>query len=54
MASSIPPAIEAAAAVGSVEWLIVELDHAAGPVIDAVTGSIEYLVGRGLARSARA
>ena len=48
------PAIEAAMAVGSVEWLIVELDHAAGPVIDAVTGSIEYLVGRGLARSSRA
>ena len=45
------PAIEAAATTGSVEWLIVELDHAAGPVIDAVSGSIEYLVGRGLARS---
>ena len=47
-------AIDAAAAAGSVEWLIVELDHADGPVIDAVTGSIEYLVGRGLARSSRA
>jgi hypothetical protein len=48
------PAIEAAATTGSVEWLIIELDHAAGPVIDAVSGSIEYLVGRGLARSSRA
>jgi sugar phosphate isomerase/epimerase len=48
------PAIEAAATAGSVEWLIVELDHADGPVIDAVTGSIEYLVSRGLARSSRA
>ena len=47
-------AIEAAATAGSVEWLIVELDHADGPMIDAVTGSIEYLVGRGLARSSRA
>ena len=45
------PAIAALADAPNVEWLIVELDHAAGPVIDAVSGSIDYLVGRGLARS---
>jgi len=47
------PAIEAARSIPAVEWLIVELDHAAGPVMDAVSGSIEHLVSRGLARSAR-
>ena len=48
------PAIAALAEAPNAEWLIVELDHAAGPVIDAVSGSIAYLVGRGLARSSRA
>jgi sugar phosphate isomerase/epimerase len=47
------PAIAAAADAGSVEWLIVELDHAEGPVIDPVRGSAEFLFGRGLARSSR-
>ena len=47
------PAIAAAADVGDVEWLIVELDHADGPVIEPVRGSAEYLFGRGLARRAR-
>jgi hypothetical protein len=44
------PAIAAAAEVGGVEWLIVELDHADGPVVDAVRGSAQFLFGRGLAR----
>ncbi len=48
------PAIAALAEAPNADWLIVELDHAAGPVIDAVAGSIAYLAGRGLARSSRA
>jgi sugar phosphate isomerase/epimerase len=44
------PAIAAAVEVGGVEWLIVELDHADGPVVDAVRGSAQFLFGRGLAR----
>jgi sugar phosphate isomerase/epimerase len=46
-------AIEAAVASPSVEWLIVELDRADGLVIDAVSGSIDFLVPRGLARTGR-
>ena len=45
------PAIRAAEAAGSVEWLIVEFDRVAGPPIDGVRASLENLVGRGLARS---
>jgi sugar phosphate isomerase/epimerase len=45
------PAIRAAEAAGSMEWLIVEFDHVAGPPIDGVRASLENLVGRGLARS---
>ena len=44
------PAIAAAADAGNVEWLIVELDHADGPVIDPVRGSAEFLFRHGLAR----
>jgi sugar phosphate isomerase/epimerase len=47
------PAIRAADAAGSVEWLLVEFDHAVGPPIDGVRASLENLVGRGLARSRR-
>jgi sugar phosphate isomerase/epimerase len=43
-------AIEAAGAHQSIEWLIVEFDHSAGPPIDAVRASYDFLVGRGLAR----
>ena len=45
------PAIRAAEAAGSVEWLIVEFDQVVGPPIDGVRSSLENLVGRGLARS---
>jgi sugar phosphate isomerase/epimerase len=45
------PAIAAAQASGSVEWLIVEFDHVDGPPIDATRASLEYLVGRGLGRA---
>jgi sugar phosphate isomerase/epimerase len=47
------PAIRAADAAGSVEWLIVEFDHVVGPPIDGVRASLENLVERGLARSRR-
>jgi sugar phosphate isomerase/epimerase len=43
-------AVEAAGARSSVEWLIVEFDHAAGPVIDSIRDSYRFLVGRSLAR----
>jgi sugar phosphate isomerase/epimerase len=45
------PAILAAEAAGSLEWLIVEFDHVVGPPIDGVRASLENLVARGLARS---
>jgi sugar phosphate isomerase/epimerase len=45
------PAIRAAEAAGSVEWLIVEFDQVVGPPIDGVRASLENLVRRGLARS---
>ena len=43
-------AIEAARPHPSVEWLIVEFDHAAGSVIKAIRESYGFLVGHGLAR----
>jgi sugar phosphate isomerase/epimerase len=45
------PAIEAAEAQGSVEWLIVEFDHVEGSAIKAVRQSLDNLTARGLARS---
>ena len=45
------PAVRAAEAAGSVEWLIVEFDKVVGPPIDGVRSSLENLVGRGLGRS---
>lgn len=45
------PAIAAADAEGSVEWLIVEFDHVDGSAIEAVRDSLENLTARGLARS---
>jgi sugar phosphate isomerase/epimerase len=45
------PAIAAAEAHGSVEWLIVEFDHVDGSAIDAVGKSLTNLTARGLARS---
>jgi sugar phosphate isomerase/epimerase len=48
------PAIAAAEAQPSVEWLIVEFDHVEGPAIDATRGSLENLVARGLARGRQA
>lgn len=45
------PAIEAAKALPSVEWLIVEFDHVEGSAIEAVRASLVNLTTRGLARS---
>jgi len=39
-----------AAGAGSVEWLIVELDHCATDIMEAVRKSYQYLIGKGLAR----
>ncbi len=47
------PAVRAAEAAGSVEWLIVEFDHVVGPPIDGVRSSLDHLVRRGLARGRR-
>ncbi len=47
------PAIAAASASGSVEWLIVEFDYATGSVIDAVRQSATNLIERGLASGRR-
>jgi len=44
------PAIDAAMAGTSVEWLIVEFDHVAGSAIEAAARSTSYLVEHGLAR----
>jgi sugar phosphate isomerase/epimerase len=44
------PAVRAAESTGSVEWLIVEFDHVAGPPLDAVRQSLDNLVARGLGR----
>lgn len=38
------------AAEGTVEWLIVELDHCATDMLEAVEKSYQYFVGEGLAR----
>ena len=40
----------AAAGTGATEWLIVELDHCATDMLEAVSKSYQYLIGRGLAR----
>lgn len=45
------PAIAAAEAQGSVEWLIVEFDHVEGSAIKATRQSLANLTARGLARS---
>jgi sugar phosphate isomerase/epimerase len=45
------PAIAAADALGSVEWLIVEFDHVEGSAIDATRQSLVELTARGLAHS---
>jgi sugar phosphate isomerase/epimerase len=45
------PAIAAAEATGSVEWLIVEFDHVEGSAIEAARQSVANLTARGLARS---
>jgi len=45
------PAVEAAAAAGGVEWLIVEFDHVAGSPLDATRASLDNLVARGLGRA---
>ena len=39
-----------AAGNGATEWLIVELDHCATDIFEAVAKSYEYLIGKGLAR----
>jgi sugar phosphate isomerase/epimerase len=39
-----------AAGAGSTEWLIVELDHCATDMMEAVRKSYQYLIGKGLAR----
>jgi hypothetical protein len=44
------PAIVAAEAQPSVEWLVVEFDHVEGSAIDAARESLANLTGRGLAR----
>jgi sugar phosphate isomerase/epimerase len=44
------PAIAAADAESSVEWLIVEFDHVEGPAIDAAGQSLATLTARGLGR----
>ena len=44
------PAIAAAEALPSVEWLIAEFDHVAGDPLSAARGTHDNLVGRGLAR----
>jgi sugar phosphate isomerase/epimerase len=48
------PAIAAAEASSSVEWLIVEFDHVDGSAIDATRQSLDNLAARGLARTRRA
>jgi len=44
------PAIAAAEALPSVEWLIVEFDHVEGSAVDAAQESLTNLTARGLAR----
>jgi sugar phosphate isomerase/epimerase len=45
------PAIAAAEAAGSVQWLIVEFDHVDGSAIEACRRSLETLTARGLAQA---
>jgi sugar phosphate isomerase/epimerase len=45
------PAIAAAEAHPSVEWLIVEFDHVEGSAIEAARQSLDYLTSNGLARA---
>jgi sugar phosphate isomerase/epimerase len=45
------PAIAAATASRSVEWLIVEFDHVVGSSLEAARRSLDHLVARGLGRS---
>jgi len=42
-----------AAGAGSTEWLIVELDHCATDMMEAVNKSYKYLIARGLARGSK-
>jgi len=44
------PAVMAAEAVGSVEWLIVEFDHVDGSAVEATRKSLDFVVSRGLGR----
>ncbi len=45
------PAIAAAEAQPSVEWLIVEFDHVEGSAIEAARQSLDYLTANGLGRA---
>jgi sugar phosphate isomerase/epimerase len=45
------PAIAAATAAGSVEWLIVEFDHVEGSPMEGTRVSLQNLVSRGLGRA---
>jgi hypothetical protein len=47
-------AIAAADRWPSIEWLIVEFDHAEGPPLAAVHESYTYLTSQGLGRGTRA
>jgi sugar phosphate isomerase/epimerase len=42
-----------AAGVGSTEWLVVELDHCATDMMEAVRRSYQYLIGKGLGRGTK-
>jgi sugar phosphate isomerase/epimerase len=42
-----------AAGAGSTEWLIVELDHCATDMMEAVNKSYKYLIAKGLARGSK-
>jgi sugar phosphate isomerase/epimerase len=42
-----------AAGAGSTEWLVVELDHCATDMMEAVRKSYRYLIGKGLARGTK-
>ena len=46
------PAVVAAGA-GSTEWLVVELDHCATDIMEAVRKSYQYLVGKGLGHGSK-
>ena len=42
-----------AAGVGATEWLIVEIDRCATDMLEAVTKSYRYMIGKGLAHGRR-